>query len=141
MEQLTAMLLDVDPAAMVTAAPSTPMAIPTTTAPQPAQTAAAPETAEHPAKESTAEAAPESVEAWIETANCTTCDECTDLNDRIFQYDDEKLAFVADPKGGPFADIVAAAELCPVGIIHPGTPQDPNEPGLDALVAKAAAFS
>ena len=80
-------------------------------------------------------------EAWIETSECTTCDECIGINNDIFKYNADKLAYVADPKAGTFADIVKAAESCPVAIIHPGAPQNPNEPGLEALVKKAEAFN
>ena len=80
-------------------------------------------------------------EAWIETALCTTCNECTNLNNQIFKYNEEKQAYVADPKAGTFAEIVQAAELCPAGIIHPGAPQHPNEPGLEALIKRATPFN
>jgi pyruvate-ferredoxin/flavodoxin oxidoreductase len=48
---------------------------------------------------------------------------------------------VADPKGGPFADIVKAAENCPVGIIHPGQPLDPGEANLEEWVKRAEPFN
>lgn len=77
---------------------------------------------------------------WIETELCTTCDECTDINSKIFAYDDKKLAYIKDPKGGPFKDIVKAAELCPSHIIHPGMPQFPDEKNLDKLIAQAEPY-
>lgn len=80
-------------------------------------------------------------EAWVETPLCTSCNECINTNDRIFKYNADKQAYVADPAAGPFADIVKAAESCPVAIIHPGSPLNPNEPGLDALVKRAAKFN
>ncbi|MCB9273292.1 MAG: ferredoxin [Lewinellaceae bacterium] len=80
-------------------------------------------------------------DAWIDTPQCTSCNECTSINNRIFKYNADGQAFVADPKGGPFADIVRAAESCPARIIHPGAPQDPKEPGVDALVKKAEPFN
>ncbi|MCW8888938.1 MAG: thiamine pyrophosphate-dependent enzyme, partial [Gammaproteobacteria bacterium] len=71
----------------------------------------------------TSAAAPEDYEpVWIETPECTACDECIDLNANIFAYNDDKLAIVIDPKAGPFADIVKAAEKCTAEVIHPGTP-------------------
>ena len=78
--------------------------------------------------------------AWIESAECTACDECTDINPKIFAYDDKKRAYILDPKGGPFKDIVKAAEKCTVRIIHPGTPWNPNEKGLDKLIKRAEKF-
>jgi pyruvate-ferredoxin/flavodoxin oxidoreductase len=56
---------------------------------------------------------------WIETPECTACDECTDINPRIFVYNDDKKAVVIDPKGGPYRDIVKAAEKCTAGCVHP----------------------
>jgi hypothetical protein len=87
-----------------------------------------------------AEALPPSDDPWIETVRCTTCNECTDLNDLIFAYNDDMQAFVKDAAAGPFKDIVEAAENCQVAIIHPGKPKDLSEPGLDDLVKRAALF-
>ncbi len=80
-------------------------------------------------------------EPYIETPLCTTCDECTKRNDRMFAYDENKQAFVKDPDAGTYRQLVEAAELCQVAIIHPGKPRNPGEPGLDELVARAAAFA
>ena len=77
---------------------------------------------------------------WIDTPECEACDECTKINPKIFAYNDEKKAVVADPRGGPFRDIVRAAEKCTAGCIHPGTPFDPSEKDLDRLVERAAKF-
>jgi pyruvate-ferredoxin/flavodoxin oxidoreductase len=41
---------------------------------------------------------------------------------------------------GPFKDIVKAAEKCAARVIHPGTPSDPNEKGLDKLLKRAEKF-
>ena len=86
-------------------------------------------------------AAPEDYEpVWIETPECTACDECTDLNPSIFAYNQDGQAIVVDPKAGPFIDIVKAAEKCTAEVIHPGTPFDPNEPNLDRLIKRAEKF-
>ena len=77
---------------------------------------------------------------YIDTPLCTSCNECTGINPRIFAYDGNKQAYVADPDGGPYADIVAAAEKCPVHIIHPGRPRDPNEPNLESLLQRAKPY-
>lgn len=78
---------------------------------------------------------------YIETPRCTTCDECTQLNNRMFAYDDNKQAFIADPNAGTFRELVEAAESCQVAIIHPGKPINPDEPGLDELLERAEAFN
>ncbi|RLE23188.1 MAG: pyruvate ferredoxin oxidoreductase [Acidobacteria bacterium] len=78
--------------------------------------------------------------AWIDQSECTTCDECTNINPKIFEYDENKKAFVKDPRGGPFKDIVRAAEKCTGRCIHPGTPVDPNEKGVEKLIKRAEKF-
>ncbi|MEJ2603941.1 MAG: ferredoxin [Gammaproteobacteria bacterium] len=80
-------------------------------------------------------------EAWIETPRCTTCDECTTRSPRMFAYDDNRQAYIRDPDAGTFRDLVEAAENCQVAIIHPGKPRNPDEPGLDDLIARAAPFN
>ena len=78
---------------------------------------------------------------WVESPECTACDECTTLAPKVFAYNDQKLAVVFNPKGGKFADIVKAAEKCTAGCIHPGTPWNSSEPGVDKLMARAAKFN
>jgi ferredoxin len=79
-------------------------------------------------------------EAYIETARCSSCNECVRLNDRMFAYDGNQQAIVADVSAGTYAQLVEAAEACPVAIIHPGQPRNHNEPGLDALMQRAGSF-
>jgi pyruvate-ferredoxin/flavodoxin oxidoreductase len=78
---------------------------------------------------------------WIETPECTACDECTTLAPKIFAYNDQKLAVVINPKGGKFADIVKAAEKCTAGCLHPGTPWNMAEPGVEKLMVRAAKYN
>jgi pyruvate-ferredoxin/flavodoxin oxidoreductase len=77
---------------------------------------------------------------WVETPECTACDECTTINPKIFKYNGDKKVEIADPRGGPYKDIVKAAEKCTAGCIHPGTPWNPAEPGLDKLVKRAQKY-
>ena len=81
------------------------------------------------------------LEAYIETDRCTSCNECTNLNGKMFAYDDNKQAYIKDPKAGTFAQMVQAAEKCPAGIIHPGTPLNPKEKDLEKWVKRAAKFN
>jgi pyruvate-ferredoxin/flavodoxin oxidoreductase len=81
------------------------------------------------------------MDPYIESARCTSCDECTNLNKKMFAYDDKKLAYVKDPKAGTFRQLVIAAEKCPVAIIHPGTPLNPKEKDLDKWKKRAEPFS
>ncbi|OGQ30879.1 MAG: hypothetical protein A3B79_01395 [Deltaproteobacteria bacterium RIFCSPHIGHO2_02_FULL_50_15] len=83
---------------------------------------------------------PSGDQVWIESKLCTTCDECITINKKIFGYNKDKKAVVLDPKGGPFRDIVKAAEKCSAKIIHPGRPLDPKEKDLDKWVKRAEKF-
>jgi hypothetical protein len=78
---------------------------------------------------------------WIETSRCTTCNECTQINNNLFAYNENMQAYVADPDGGTFREIVEAAESCQVSIIHPGKPRNPDEPNLEDLIARAESFN
>ncbi len=77
---------------------------------------------------------------WIETPDCTTCDECVEIAPEIFQYNAEKKAIVANPTNGTYEQIVRSAEKCTAVIIHPGTPWNPDEPNLDKLIKRAEKF-
>ena len=77
---------------------------------------------------------------WIETPDCTTCDECVDIAPAMFKYDDDKKAIVIDPTAGTFEQIVRSAEKCTAVIIHPGTPWNPDEPNLEKLIKRAEKF-
>lgn len=78
--------------------------------------------------------------AYIETTRCTSCNECTKINDKMFAYNENKQAYIANLAAGTYAQLVEAAESCQVSIIHPGKPRDPNEPDLEDLQRRAAAF-
>ena len=62
-------------------------------------------------------------------------------NSAMFAYNEAKQAYIKDITAGTYRQLVEAAEVCPVAIIHPGKPRDPNEPGLEELVARAAALA
>lgn len=86
------------------------------------------------------EAAHTSDDPWIETIRCTTCNECTQINNRMFAYNADQRAYVADPDAGTYRELVQAAETCQVAIIHPGKPRNPDEPGLEELMKRAEPF-
>jgi pyruvate-ferredoxin/flavodoxin oxidoreductase len=79
--------------------------------------------------------------AWVDTPECTACDECININPKVFGYNEAKKVVMLDPKAGSFLDIVKAAEKCTAGIIHPGTPWNMNEANLDKLKQRAAKFN
>lgn len=107
-------------------------------APAPAQSPppekAAPDAAEAPSS------APPSDEPYIETPRCSSCNECIQINPRMFAYDENQQARIVDASAGSYRELVEAAENCQVAIIHPGKPKNPNEPDLDALLERAAPF-
>ncbi|WP_374328878.1 2-oxoacid:acceptor oxidoreductase family protein [Azonexus sp.] len=78
---------------------------------------------------------------WVETQECTACDECVAIAPKVFVYNSERKVVIGNPKGARFADIVKAAEKCTAGCIHPGSPANPAEPGLDKLLGRAAKFN
>ena len=78
---------------------------------------------------------------WIETENCTSCDECTKLNSKIFAYNNNKKAFILNPFGGPYQDIVKAAEKCTASVIHPGLPSDRTEKDIDKWINRGEKFN
>jgi hypothetical protein len=121
-------------AATAAAAPQSNAAVAAPAAPATATSAAAAPAA--------AEAAPERSpdEAYIETARCTSCNECTQINDKMFGYDANKQASIINPDAGTYRQLVEAAENCQISIIHPGKPRNPNEPGLDELTKRAEPF-
>ena len=126
-------------ARLVEMAAAPAMAAPPPAAPVPeAAVAAAPAAAAEPL--APAAAAQTSDDPYIETPRCTTCNECTILNGRMFAYNENRQAYVKDPLAGTYRELVEAAEGCQVAIIHPGKPRDPNEPGLAELIARAEPF-
>ncbi len=78
---------------------------------------------------------------WVDTPECTACDECTSLAPKVFAYNEQKQITVLNPKGAKYKDLVKAAEKCTAGCLHPGTPWDKTEPGLDKLLARAAKYN
>ena len=78
---------------------------------------------------------------WIETDDCTSCDECTKLNSKIFAYNADKKAYIKDPFGGPYEDLVKAAEKCTAQVIHPGLPKDRNGKDIEKWIARGEKYN
>jgi hypothetical protein len=116
-------------------APAAAAAVVAARAPAPAAAA----TATKPVAE---ESEPEqhSDDPHIDTPRCTTCNECTNLNNRMFAYDGNKQAYIADLNAGTYRELVEAAEACQVAIIHPGKPRNPDEPDIAELLKRAEPF-
>jgi ferredoxin len=113
-----------------------------------APASAAPVAAEAPAasasaaaQEPVAQEAPGVAEPYIDSALCTTCNECIKLNGQLFQYNAEKQAYIADASAGTFKQLVKAAELCPARCIHPGKPRSRDATATPKLIERAAKFN
>jgi hypothetical protein len=135
-------------AAASAAASAAPAAAPTAAAPAASVAGAPPPAAaaaEDVAVEEVEAEAPEAPAqdpdvAWIETPRCTTCNECTELNNQLFAYNDNQQAYILDIDAGSFKDMVEAAETCQVSIIHPGKPRNLKEANLAELIKRAEPF-
>ncbi|MBF0280176.1 MAG: hypothetical protein HQM13_20420 [SAR324 cluster bacterium] len=144
MEKLSSLLLDLD------SLPMSPLSGSTASVKSPPRQEAAPPPEELDSPQETpaaktAEPEPEEElsfdEPWIEGFRCTTCNECTDLNSAMFEYNADKQAIIKDASAGTFKQLVTAAEKCPAKCIHPGKPLNPDEPDLDELIKRAEPFN
>jgi len=78
---------------------------------------------------------------WIDTANCTACDECTQLNSKIFVYNADKKAIIKNAEGGPYKDLVKAAEKCTARVIHPGLPRNRSQKGIEKWIKRGEKYN
>ena len=78
---------------------------------------------------------------WIDTEECTACDECTRLNSAIFAYNAAHKATIIDAEGGPYRDLVKAAEKCTAQIIHPGLPRDRSAKDIARWIERGAKYN
>ena len=78
---------------------------------------------------------------WVDTEDCTACDECIELNPNIFAYNDNKKTIIKNPQGGPYRDLVKAAEKCTAQVIHPGLPKDRSEKDIDKWIERAQKYN
>ena len=85
-------------------------------------------------------APPDYEPVWIDTPECTACDECTTIAPAVFAYNDEGKAEVINPRGASYRDIVRAAEKCTAGCLHPGTPWNPKEKGIEQWIQRAEKY-
>ena len=146
---VTELLASLPPSPGAHSAPTIEMAVEPAAAPAPAPPPEARERSEEPTRPAAAAVAPAvatmeepfGIDAYIDSIRCTSCNECTNLNNRMFSYNAEKQAFVKDATAGSFQQLVLAAERCPVSIIHPGTPLNPKEKDLAKWVQRAERFA
>ena len=78
---------------------------------------------------------------WLETEHCSACEECIKLNPKIFAYNKDNKAYIINPEGGPYSDLVKAAEKCTARVIHPGVPKDRTEKDIDKWIKRGEKFN
>ncbi len=78
---------------------------------------------------------------WLESDECTSCDECINLNPEIFAYNSDKKAFIKNAKAGSYQDLVLAAEKCTAQVIHPGLPQDKSMKDVEKWIKRGEKFN
>jgi pyruvate-ferredoxin/flavodoxin oxidoreductase len=83
----------------------------------------------------------EQLAPWLETEECTSCDECIKINSKIFAYNNDKKAFILNPDGGPYQDLVKAAEKCTAQVIHPGLPLDRSEKDIEKWIKRGEKYN
>ena len=88
-----------------------------------------------------AEGALEYMAPWIDTEDCSECDECILINPQIFEYNADKRAIIKNPEGGPYRDLVKAAEKCTAEVIHPGLPRDRSAKDIDKWIKRGEKFN
>ena len=49
--------------------------------------------------------------------------------------------YILNPEGGPYQDIVKAAEKCTAGVIHPGLPADRSGKDMDKWIKRGEKFN
>jgi ferredoxin len=72
---------------------------------------------------------------------CTSCQDCININPRLFKYDANKQAYITEASNGTYEQLVKAAEKCPARCIHPGLPAPGDKTANDRLIARAAKFN
>ena len=78
---------------------------------------------------------------WLETEECTSCDECIKLNPNVFAYNENNKAYIKNPKAGPYQDLVKAAEKCTAGVIHPGLPAGRNAGDIEKWILRGEKYN
>jgi pyruvate-ferredoxin/flavodoxin oxidoreductase len=139
-QKLTAGLLE-----LAVGGGSVPMVMPSAPAP------AASESGKAPAETSSTAVAPVSgngassgngfVAPFLQSSECTGCGECVLVNPKIFGWNDKKQAVIRDASGGPYKDIVKAAEKCAARAIQPGIPANTSGKEIEKLMKRAAKYN
>jgi len=128
MDRLARVLMDLD-------------AVPIAAEAVPAETAEEPVSADEETEEEEEEEEVSFNDPYVDSALCTSCQECLNINAQLFKYDANKQAFITDATHGTYEELVRAAEVCPARCIHPGLPAAGDEGANDDLISRAAKFN
>ena len=101
------------------------------------QPAAAPSAEKQPSVETSGDY----MAPWIDSEDCTACDECTNLNPNMFAYNEDKQAYIKDPNAGTYKDLVKAAERCTAQVIHPGLPKDRSDKDIEQWIKRGEKYN
>ena len=77
----------------------------------------------------------------IDTQNCTSCGECVATNAEIFAFDADGRAYIKNAQGGPYKDLVKAAEKCAAMVIKPGLPADCSDPEIEKWIKRGEKYN
>ena len=64
-----------------------------------------------------------------------------DWTERMLAYNADRKAYIRNAQGGPYSDLVKAAERCTARVIHPGLPHNASEAGMDKWIARGSKFN
>ncbi|TRX49857.1 pyruvate ferredoxin oxidoreductase [Fulvivirga sp. M361] len=78
---------------------------------------------------------------WLETEECTACDECIKINPNVFEYNEDKKAFIKNADAGTYQELVKAAEKCTARVIHPGLPADRTMKDADKWIKRGEKYN
>ena len=74
---------------------------------------------------------------WIDTEECTECDECILINPSIFEYNADKKGDLSRiPTAARTATWSNPAEKCTAEVIHPGLPRDRSAKDIDKWIKR-----
>jgi pyruvate-ferredoxin/flavodoxin oxidoreductase len=131
--------LDMD--ALLEGAPAPPRPVSETAAASSSDAASRASVAEAIPSAAAPEVSGEYMAPWIDTSECTTCDECIMINSQIFEYNAEEKAIIKNAEGGPYRDLVKAAEKCTAEVIHPGLPRDRSAKDIAKWIKRGQRFN
>jgi pyruvate-ferredoxin/flavodoxin oxidoreductase len=78
---------------------------------------------------------------WLDSDECTACDECMKINPAMFAYNASKKAEIINPDAGPYSDLVKAAEKCTAQVIHPGLPRERGTGDVDKWITRGEKYN